>query len=96
MFLTSKRQREINKKIDDIFNQIGKTCPNISIEKVIKELGIKIVEDDNFEERFGEDYATNIRGFIDFENKTIYINQNVSKINRTFDLAHALGHYLLH
>lgn len=93
-FIPNTRQKEIDRKIDEILLQSNKSYPEDGLLDIVKSLGIEVFSYD-----FAE-YADRVSGVIkpgnDLVPTKIYINKLHSKERKTFTLAHELGHYLLH
>lgn len=73
-----------------LLRQYGVENPPVSFAKILSGLGLSLVE-----KEFIWD-TSNISGFLDIENSTIYINASDSFQRRMFTLAHEIGHFLLH
>lgn len=64
--------------------------PPVNIDKIISSFGLGI------ELRFFPDSLSDISGFLDIKEKSIYINFKDSPQRQNFTKAHELGHWLLH
>lgn len=64
------------------------TSPPIRVDEIAINYGLNIIE---------TDFDNNdIAGFIDTDQKTIYVNKKDSDSRKIFTIAHELGHYILH
>ena len=64
--------------------------PPVDVREIASNYGIKIVR------VIFKAGHKDISGFLDFPEKTIYINNEESYNRNTFTIAHELGHYFLH
>jgi len=63
----------------------------LNIDKISKALNLKI---EYFDPKLGDGEYDNIRGMLDYANKTIYIQQDM-KVRMRFTFAHEIAHYFL-
>lgn len=80
----------VSKKVEEVLKENFVIAPPVKIEDIASNYELIIVEAD-----FGKD-AKNVAGFIDPEEKKIYVNKNDSDTRQAFTIAHELGHWLLH
>lgn len=66
------------------------TAPIIPYE-IVKNYGLQIVS-----AKFSDQYKDIVSGFLDFNQKKIFINGEESVPRKTFTIAHELGHWILH
>jgi len=62
----------------------------VNVRDIAKNYGLEVVDAD-----FGEKLS-NVAGFINPENRTIYLNSGNPENRKTFTIAHELGHWILH
>lgn len=81
---------------DEIINKTNELLKKYSIEKPIVNI-FKIAENEGIKLHFVKmpGKASNVAGFLDIENKTMYINDDDPPNRQTFTVAHELGHYIL-
>ncbi len=80
-------ERKASKIISD-FN--GNKLP-IDVEKIVKQLGVEIIEDDLGSNVSGVLFIKNGKGTIGYNP-----DENINLERRRFTIAHELGHYVLH
>ena len=90
MYLSIERQREIDKKIDEILLGTGMSFPENSIGELLDKLGISYSTT--------AELSADVSGIIFFRNGEPFIaaNSKDSLKRKLFTLAHELGHFLLH
>jgi len=64
--------------------------PPVRVGEIAKNYGLDITEVE-----LGEDFS-HVSGFIDPEERVIYVNRSDSDTRKAFTIAHELGHWLLH
>jgi Zn-dependent peptidase ImmA (M78 family) len=93
--LTIDRQKEIDRKIDEILLQTGLSYPQDNILDIAQRLGLEVYFSD-----FGK-YENDISGMIKYpdsegERPKIYIHKDNNTTRKVFTLAHEIGHFVLH
>jgi len=79
-------------KAEQILKENYVNSPPVRVDDIVKNYNLNVVEIEF--EKFAFDGE--IAGFIDMEQKTIYVNKKDSDSRKIFTIAHELGHYLLH
>lgn len=75
-----------------ILTTFGVDSPPVPLTDIVTSYGLDIVYADFSPLPQGNEIA----GFIDFENKKIYVNKDDPPNRQRFTIAHELGHYILH
>ncbi len=94
-YLTIDKQKEIDRKIEDLQLRLGASYPDTNIVSIINSLGIDVYEVD-FEGREDINAMLVYKDSDNSDKPTIYIKNGLPPTRKTFTLAHELGHYLLH
>ncbi len=97
MFLTKKRQNEIDAQIDNRLLRLGMSYPEDNIFEIVNAMGIDVF----FSDLSVTDKFKRVSGIIDYNEDNnhrprIILNKSKSKERQTFTLAHELGHFILH
>lgn len=81
---------------DEIINKANELLKKYSIEKPVVNI-FKIADNEGIRLHFVKmpGKALSVAGFLDIENKTMYINDDDPPNRQTFTVAHELGHYIL-
>ncbi len=90
--LSKEKRNEIEQEVSNITRRLGLRYPEDGLIKIVKALGIDVYTSD-FEDK-------SVRYFSCYDESTkesrIYINEDQDSTSKTFFLAHALGHFVLH
>jgi len=87
--LLPNRLKEIEKKANSLISEMGIKKPPVAITKIVKKLGIKVLEFDLGSDASGVLVIENNKGTIAYNPKDLPVRQR-------FTIAHELGHYLIH
>lgn len=77
------------KEAKKIINRFGITMPFVPVEKIAKELGAQVIEQESDDDHSGMIYLSN-SGVI------IGVNKNHSENRKRFTIAHEIGHMVMH
>lgn len=82
--------RKVEREVSKILRTFDVQTPPVDIVKIARESGVNVV--------FANFHAShsNISGFYDFEESTIFVNSDEYPLRQTFTIAHEFGHKVLH
>lgn len=82
--------RKVKEVVTDILNNNFVDQPPVNAQKIAEDNGLSVSFVD-FPESLKD-----VSGFLDFQNKEIYVNNQDEPFRQNFTIAHELGHWFLH
>src|SRR3546814_814891 len=82
--------RKVEREASKILRAFDVRTPPVDIVKIARESGVNVVF-----AHFNASHS-NISGFYDFEESTIFVNSDEYPLRQTFTIAHEFGHRVLH
>lgn len=81
---------KVKRAVSSLIEEFGITEPPVDPVRIARGMGVNI-----YFVKF-EESKKNVSGFFDFEENTIFVNQEEYPLRQTFTIAHEFGHKVLH